>query len=170
MKHLLNLTLLMLAMLLKASGAGRIYLLELAEYRIEFAKKLGFMKVVNPREQDAAALIRSETGIGADIVYDVTGSQFRTAVDLVRKGGDVVLFGVNKRAKTELAQCEITTKEITVHGTWLANATFPEAVRILEQRMIDIEPLITDVIPLDLLGEGIRKLAQGQAIKVNVKP
>ncbi len=161
---------LMLAMLLKASGAGRIYLLELAEYRVEFAKKLGFMTVVNPREQDAAALIRSETGIGADIVYDVTGSQIKAAVDLVRKGGDVVLFGVNKRAKAELAQCEITTKEITVHGTWLANATFPEAVRILEQQVIDLRPLITDVIPLDQLGEGIRKLARGQAIKVNVKP
>lgn len=160
---------LMLAMLLRASGAGTIYLLEVAPYRIEFAKKLGF-EVINPVEQNAKEIIDAATGIGADIVYDVTGSQIKTAVDLVRKGGSVVLFGVNKRARAEIAQSEITTKEIAVLGTWLANATFPEAVRILEKKMIDVEALITDVIPLSDLKAGIEKLAKGQAVKVNVKP
>lgn len=161
---------LMLAMLLKASGAGKIFLLEVAPYRIEFARKLGFMEVVNSMEQDAGAIINAATGIGADIVYDVTGSQIKSAVNLVRKGGSVVLFGVNKRAAANIAQCEITTKEIAVLGTWLANATFPEAVRILEEGLIDIQSLITDVIPLGDVKSGIEKLARGQAVKVNVRP
>ena len=161
---------LMLAMLLKASGAGKIFLLEVAPYRIEFAKKLGFMEVVNSMEQDAGAIINAATGIGADIVYDVTGSQIKSAVNLVRKGGSVVLFGVNKRAAANIAQCEITTKEIAVLGTWLANATFPEAVRILEEGLIDIQRLITDVIPLEDVKSGIEKLARGQAVKVNLRP
>lgn len=161
---------LMLAMLLKASGAGRIFLLEVAPYRIEFAKKLRIAEVLNSIEQDAAGIIKEATGIGADIVYDVTGSQFRAAVNLVRKGGSVVLFGVNKRAVANIAQCEITTKEISVLGTWLANATFPEAVRILEEKVIDVESLITDVIPLERIKEGIEKLARGRAVKVNVRP
>ena len=55
-------------------------------------------------------------------------------------------------------------------GTWLANATFPEAVRILEEKIIDIAPLITDVLPLEALNQGIAKLEAGQAIKIVVRP
>ena len=161
---------LLICMLLKRSGVDRLYMLEVAPYRIEFARSLGIATVVNPKDTDAREAILRETGIGADIVFDVTGSQVVAAVDLVRKGGSVVLFGVNKRARSEIAQSEITTKEIAVMGTWLANATFPDAVRILEERSIDVEKLVTDVIPLDEIHKGIEKLARGEAVKIVVKP
>ena len=161
---------LMLAMLLKSSGAGKVFLLELAPYRIEFAKKLGAMQVIDTTSCDAAKIIADATGIGADIVFDVAGSQIKAAIELVRKGGKVVLFGINQRAHTEITQYDITAKEISVLGTWLANATFPEAVRILEEKIIDIAPLITDVLPLEALNQGIAKLEAGQAIKIVVRP
>lgn len=100
----------------------------------------------------------------------MTGSQFTTAVDLVRKGGKVVLFGVNKNAVNQIKQSEITTKEVAVLGTWLANATFPEAVSVLEQKSIDVGKLVTDVLPLDEVQQGIDKLAAGKAVKVIIKP
>ena len=161
---------LMIAMLLKRSGADKLYMLEVAPYRIEFAQSLGVVEVINPKYQDAKKIVYEKTGIGADLVFDVTGSQMAPAVDLVRKGGKVVLFGVNKRAESAMKQCEITTKEIGVLGTWLANATFPDAVRVLEARSIDVGKLVTDIIGLDQVHEGIDKLASGQAVKIVVKP
>lgn len=161
----------LIGMLLKASGASKIYMLETVDYRIEFVKKLGIAtRVINPIKEDAKAVILEETGIGADFVLDVTGSQAVPSIDFTRKGGTVVLFGVNKRARAELAQCEITTKEVSVLGTWLANATFPKAVSIVEQKAIDVGALITDVMPLDRIHEGLDKLAKGQAVKVIIKP
>lgn len=161
---------LMLAMLLEASGARNIYVLETAPYRTQFAKKIGpCWKVINPMEENAEEIIRQGTGIGADFVFDVTGSQAISAIRMVRKGGTVVLFGVNWRSKSELTQALITTKEISVLGTWLANATFNDAVRIIESKAIDLEKLITDVVPLDEIHAGIDKLARGQAVKVIVE-
>ena len=161
----------LIGMLLKASGASKIYMLETVDYRIEFVKKLGIAtRVLNPIKEDVPTIIAQETGIGADFVLDVTGSQAVSSINLVRKGGTVVLFGVNKRARAELAQCEITTKEISVLGTWLANATFPEAVRIVEEKAIDVEALITDILPLERIHEGLKKLSMGQAVKVIIKP
>lgn len=160
---------LMLVMLLKAAGAGRVYLAEVSPERAAFARGLEICRVLNPREEDVDAVVAAETGIGADIVFDATGSQIAAAIHAVRKGGTVVLFGVNKRARAEIAQSEITTKEISVLGTWLANATFPSAVKALESRLIPIEKLITDVIPLEDIHAGIRKLAKGKAIKVVVR-
>lgn len=161
---------LMITLLLKASGAGRIFLLETAPYRIDFARKLGAAEVLDPIHMDARKIVLDATGIGADFVFDVTGSQIVSSVDYVRKGGTVVLFGVNKNARAEVAQCEITTKEISVLGTWLANATFPEAIKILETQVIDVQQLITDVVPLEKIHEGLEKLRAGRAVKVIVKP
>lgn len=161
---------LMITMLLKAAGVSQIFLLETAPWRIEFAKNLDIAQIIDPIHQDAAKIILDATKIGADYVFDVTGSQMVSSINYVRKGGQVVLFGVNKKARTQVAQCEITTKEITVFGTWLANATFPEAIRILEEQIIDLNPLVTDVIPLSQIHEGLEKLRRGQAVKVIVKP
>lgn len=159
---------LMLGMLAKASGISNLFLLEAAPYRIEFAEKLNLGQVIDVTKQDAWDEIEKVTGIGADYVFDVTGSQIINAVKLVRKGGEIVLFGVNKKSVSSVAQCEITTKEITVHGTWLANATFPMAVKVLEEAVIPMEKLITDVINLDGLPEGIEKLRRGEAVKIVV--
>ena len=40
--------------------------------------------------------------------------------------------GVNANARPEIVQSRITQHEIDVKGTWLANATFPQAVKLLE--------------------------------------
>lgn len=161
---------LMITLLLKASGAGRIFLLETAPYRIEFAKGLGVAEVLDPIHQDTVKTVLDATGIGADFVFDVTGSQVVSSINYARKGGTVVLFGVNKKARAEIAQSEITTKELSVLGTWLANATFPDAIRILEEGVIDLQQLITDEIPLEEIHQGLEKLRKGQAVKVIVRP
>lgn len=159
-----------IAMLLEASGASDIYLLETAPYRLDFAKKLNpKWKVINPIVEKADDIILQDTSIGADFVFDVTGSQAISAISKVRKGGTVVLFGVNWKAKAELVQAQITTKEISVLGTWLANATFEDAVRIVEKKAIDMEKLVTDIIPLDDFDKGLAKLARGEAVKVVVE-
>lgn len=161
---------LMIAMLLDASGASNVYVLETAAFRIDFAKKLNpKWKVLNPIQENVDEIILNETGVGADFVFDVTGSQSVSAIQKVRKGGTVVLFGVNWKARAELTQAQITTKEISVLGTWLANATFEDAVRIVEEEAIDLKALVTDVMPLEDFEEGLSKLAHGQAVKVVIK-
>lgn len=159
-----------IAMLLKASGVSKIFLLETVPYRIEFAKKIGVAAVIDPINEAVKDIVMPETKIGADFVFDVTGSQVISSIDLVRKGGTVVLFGVNKKSVSQLAQCEITTKEISILGTWLANATFPEAVNMIEQRSIDLGVLVTDVVRLDDIHNAVEKLRKGQAVKIIVKP
>lgn len=161
---------LMIAMLAKASGIGKLYLLETSEYRREFAKKLDLGEVIDARNQKAKEIILNETQIGTDYVFDVTGSQMLQSIELVRKGGEIVLFGVNQKSVSEIPQCNITMKEITIHGTWLANATFPEAIKVLEEKKIDVEKLVTDILPLAQVKEGITKLADGKALKVIIEP
>ena len=160
----------MMAMLLKASGVAQLYIVETSPWRREFAQTLGLGTVVDPIEKDIKTSIIQETGIGADLVFDMTGSQGKLALELLRKGGEAVYFGVNQQAHWEFSQSIATQKEITIHGTWLANATFPDAIRILEKELNDIRPLITETVTLDHLMDSIRKLSEGKAMKIIVLP
>ncbi|GAH77240.1 unnamed protein product, partial [marine sediment metagenome] len=87
-----------------------------------------------------------------------------------RKGGRFLVFGVNTNAVVKIPQSEITFKELRVLGTWLANATFPKAVKIIESGILDLEKLITHRLPLEKIKEGIDLLNKREALKVMVNP
>jgi len=161
---------LMMAMMFKASGAGKVIIAERAPYRLEHARKMEIGRVVDVNDESLVDVVMAETGIGVDVVADVTGSQLATAIEVARKGGKVLVFGVNTQAVAQFPQSEVTFKELQVLGTWLANATFPEAVRVLESGVLNIGGLITHTIPLTDIHQGLEALARGEAVKIIVKP
>ena len=161
---------LMMAMMFKASGAGKVIIAERAPYRLAHARKMDIGRVVNVDKESLKDVVMEETGIGVDVVADVTGSQLATAIDLARKGGKVLVFLHFIMSIAQFPQSEVTFKELQVLGTWLANATFPEAVRVLESGVLDIGGLVTHTIPLTDIHRGLETLARGEAVKVIVEP
>lgn len=157
---------LLFVQLMKASGAYPIIVSEPSELRREFALKSGADFVVNPIETDLETFIKEKTGIGSDFAIDVVGSQLPAAVKVIRKGGKILLFGVNKKAHPEVVQSEIIFKEASVLGTWLANATFPKAVQILQSGVLNLKELVTHTLPLEKLEEGVELLRKGEGIEV----
>lgn len=152
--------------LFKASGVYPIIVSEPNPIRREFAKKMGADEVIDPIAQDVHATIHDWVDGGVDIAVDVVGSQMSSAIACARRGGKVLLFGVNTGATPSVQQSDIVQKEITVYGTWLANATFPEAVRILASGKVALEDLITHVLPLRELEKGISYLRTGEGVEV----
>ena len=92
------------------------------------------------------------------------------AIKCVRKGGTVLLFGVNAKALPAVVQSRITQHEIGVKGTWIANATFPKAVKILESGVLDLRTLITHTLPLERTLEGIELLRKGEGVEIFIDP
>jgi L-iditol 2-dehydrogenase len=161
---------LIMGMMFKASGAAKVIVAERAPFRLQHARKMNIGRVVDVTEEKLKDVVMEETGIGADVVADVTGSQLAAAIDCARKGGKVLVFGVNTRAVAQFPQCDVTFKELQVLGTWLANATFPEAVKVLESGVLNIKGLITDTIALTDIHRGLETLARGEAVKIIIKP
>jgi L-iditol 2-dehydrogenase len=154
----------------RLAGAAKVIALETSAYRQERARAAGWDLLADPAKDDVRELVLQETGIGGDVVVDAAGSALPLAVELARKGGRVLLFGVNTAARATVPQSLITTKEIQVLGTWLANATFPSAVQLLETGRVRTEELITHRLPLASLSDGLDLLRRGQALKVVIKP
>jgi len=156
--------------MLKAAGVYPVIVSEPMQFRREYAKKCGADYVFNPLEEDAAGFVSSITGKGADVVIEVVGSQLAEAVRTVRRGGKILVFGFNTKAEPKIIQHHIVLKEIQLLGTWIARSTFPAAVQILEKGTLDLERLITHVLPLNRIHEGIELLAKGEGLEVIITP
>ncbi len=154
----------------RASGAGSLIAADIAPFRLEFARRAGADRVVNPREEDLEAIVREVTGIGADVVVDAVGTLMSTALRLVRPAGTVILFGMNAQARAEIAQYDITRREIRVVGSYVGRHTFPLAIQMLERGVIRPEELVTHRLPLARFGEGLEHLRRGEAVKVMMVP
>lgn len=74
----------------KALGASEIVVVDVLEKRLDFAKKLGAMEVVNGMKEDTVIRCKELLGdLGADIVFETAGSQVtaKQTPELVMRGG-----------------------------------------------------------------------------------
>lgn len=156
--------------MMKAAGAHPVIVSEPSELRRKLAKKSGADYVINPLAQDLENFVRDIVPLGVDYSVDVVGTQMMEAVKVLRKGGTVLLFGVNGNARPEIAQSRITQHEIDVKGTWLANATFPQAVKLLESEVLNLRELITHTLPLQDTLKGIELLKSGRGVEIFINP
>jgi threonine dehydrogenase-like Zn-dependent dehydrogenase len=160
---------LMFVALLTLAGAAVVAVEPSAE-RGELARRLGAVDIVDPSSADVAARVRElGDGLGADVVVDAVGTQLPVALGVARKGGRIVLFGVDGRARAEIAQEHITRDELTIVGSFVGQDVFPAAIRLLEQGRLDLEPLVTHRIGLEELPKAVDDLRAGRAVKVEVE-
>lgn len=161
---------LLFLMLFKGAGAGKVFVIEPTEFRRQMAERFGATAVFDPKTEDCPAAVKAMTRIGVDVAVDAAGSLLPEALELVRRGGRVILFGVNQHAERRLNQYPITRHEISILGTFIQRTEFPKVVRILEAGLLPVENLITHRLRLNEVGEALEAMRSGKAIKAMVQP
>ena len=156
--------------LMKAAGAYPIISVEPNPMRREYAVKCGADYTIDPMSQNTKDEVMKITEIGADYAIDVVGSQLMVAIDMIRKGGACLLFGNNAKAMPTVVQSQITYKEARVLGTWLANASFDQAVKMLASGTLNLEFMVTHTLPLEEIHEAIDLMRRGEGVEVLVDP
>ena len=156
----------------RLAGAGTVIAVDLDDGKLELARRLGASHAVNARTADAAAAVRDLTGgRGADVVLESAGSPiaFRTTVEAVRPGGEVVWLG-----KTDL-QAEVALRwgalmgekriRRSSYGGARPARDFPRLAQDYLDGRLKLDELITQRIPLTAINEGFQALASGEAIR-----
>jgi len=156
--------------LLKAAGAKPIIAVEPNMMRREYALKCGADICVDPMAEDVREVVKDLTQIGVDYAIDVVGNQMPVTIDVIRKGGTCLLMGNNARANPNIVQSLITYKEAKVLGTWLANASFGQAVKLLDSGLLNLDFMITHTLPLEEIHEAIDLLRRVEGVEVLVDP
>jgi len=156
------------ALLFAASGAS-VIVSDMSEARLDVLRKAGIAQTINPGAQALEAGVRAFAPEGADVVVDCVGNQLDTALDLVRTGGRVSLFGMNSHARPAVRQNTITRNELTVYGSYVGVNMFPRAIAILERGVIKPSALISAIMPLEQITEALDFLRSGTAMKVAIR-
>jgi len=155
--------------LLDLAGAT-VVAVEPSPLRRSLALTMGAVAALDPEADDVCGRVLDATaGFGADATIDAVGTQMAMCLDLVRKGGRVVLFGIDTQARVQVCQSRITRDEIQVLGAYVGRDVFPSAVRLLEQGRLDLEPMVTHRVRLEQLPWALDRLRAGKAAKVIVE-
>lgn len=163
-----------------AAGAGPVYVSEPRAARRALAAECGADDALDPAETDPAEYVRSETGGGADVAFEVAGVEqsVNQALGTTRSGGTTTIVSIFEEEVT-LDPNTIVMPEQTVVGTAafeggpLSGREFGTTIRNFATGAFDPTPLVTARTRLDrIVEDGFEQLlADGsEEVKVLVRP
>ncbi|MBR6372851.1 MAG: hypothetical protein IKS20_06695, partial [Victivallales bacterium] len=56
--------------------------------------------------------------------------------------------------------------ELTIRGSFIIDNTMPRAIELLENRRLQLDELITHVLPLEKLEEGMALMRSGEGMEI----
>ena len=161
--------------LTSVSGALSVTAVDINEYRLKLAAKMGASKTINSKEQDPVAAIHADTeGRGAGVVLEMSGNDeaIRNAFRTVRNGGTVILFGLPSREVKLNVADDLIFKEAHIRGIVGREIfkTWYELEALLKSQKVDLRPLITHRMSLNQLDDAMKLVGSGNCGKIVLTP
>jgi len=159
---------------LKNSGCGQIFAVDIDAGRLELACSLGADEGFIAGQADIAAEVLGRTGNrGADIAVEAVGlaSTLNTSIDCLRKGGCLSLVG-NLAPEAGLALQKVVARELTLYGSCASAGDYPRCLEMLESGAVRAGELISARVPLAEGAAWFERLYRGEKglIKVFLLP
>jgi L-iditol 2-dehydrogenase len=140
--------------------------------RLELAGKLGAAATFVVGEQDEAAMMMLTEGLGFDVAFECAGAAASadTCLHVLKKTGlysQVGLYGKKVEFDHDLA----LKKEITITNSFASERTsWDRALRLLGNRQVSMQPLISAKLPLSEWRQGFRKAFEREGYKILLCP
>lgn len=167
---------LILAQLLKHSGARDVILIASTQGKLDMAEKMGIKTILMDRKDYSTHQdkLNSMYPLGVDLVVDATGSveMIRHGMTLLKKGGRLVQYAlVHGKEQVTLDPRLIFNNELTYMASFCQSHNFGRAVEALADKRVDGDMLVTHEYPLDKFYEALDENVNNRnSIKVVIHP
>lgn len=155
----------------RLAGAARIIAIDRDTTKLDLARQFGATHTLVAGESLVAEHTELASGRGADYVFEAAGNQtgFRTSVEIVRPGGQVVWLGkvpVNQEVAFRWGAL-MSEKKITRSSYGGANPVedFPLIVKAYLEGRLLLDEYVTGRISLDDINLGLDRLKHGLEIR-----
>jgi 2-desacetyl-2-hydroxyethyl bacteriochlorophyllide A dehydrogenase len=159
---------------LLADGVRRVVVLDRDPARLEAVASLGVTTVDPHAVNPEMALARLTDGRGADVVIDAVGATdaYETALEIVRRGGRVVIVGVysSQRVELQLGVAWIRGVSLVFAGETPVQALWGSTMDRVAAGVLDPTPLISHRLPIAAAPEGYDLFDRRVATKVVLDP
>lgn len=130
----------------RVMGATEIVVVDMIEKRLDMAKKLGAMEVINGKEEDTVARAKEILGeLGADIVFETAGARATAAqtTKLVMRGGKIMIVGTVP-GDTPVNFLSIN-REVTIQTVFRYANNYPMTIEAIASGRFDVKSMVTDI-------------------------
>lgn len=161
--------------LARICGAGFILAVDPLPSARDRALKLGADLALDPTTPDLAAEIRQLTDGGLDLAVDLVGANavLQQCVSSLGRGGRAVMVGLSlDRLDLEMSLLFGVQQHAVLGHLGYDRQHLDDLVTLLANGRLDLSTSISDVMPLDDIEEGVRRLAEkdGDPVRLLVKP
>ena len=159
----------LIALVCRHRGA-RVAVVEINQFRVEMLRRLG-LEVVGPGVDPVRFASEWTYGDGVDVAFEVTGhpGPVKAITEVVRVWGTISIVAIHSEPMPVNLH-RFFARELNLHGSRLyTRAAWEEAIRLGASGAVPLGPLVSRVIPLESLQEGMETaLAGGPVMKVLV--
>ena len=155
------------------AGASTIIAVDVADDKLEKAKKFGATHTINSTKVDPVAEVLRITGRGADSAFDFVGIPAVTAqgLDMVRPGGGLYLIGIlDPTATVPLLTIGLIGAQKRIQGVYMGSTTpkhdIPLYADLYLQGRFNLDDLLSKEIALDEINEGYEALHDSSITRV----
>ena len=132
----------------KSLGATDITVVDIMQKRLDLAKMLGASRVINGKEEDTVALIRSPELFGdhgVDLVFEAAGSAFtaQQAVQIVARGGKIMMVGTHSKP-VPIDFLKIN-REVTIQTSFRYCNNFPQTIEAISSGKFNVKDMVTHI-------------------------
>lgn len=130
---------LMTTMVAKASGAGKIVVVDVLKNRLEKAKEVGATATFDGRDQNIIEEIKAIVGpYGADLVYETAGSVItaKLGLQLVKRTGKFLIVGTIP-GETPVDFLSIN-REVTIQTVFRYVNDYPKTIDMINKGTLDV--------------------------------
>jgi threonine dehydrogenase-like Zn-dependent dehydrogenase len=160
-------------MVARAAGAGTLVAVDVSDYALETARRLGATHTINPAEGDMREAVYQILPEGPDLVVEAAGpiEAVRLMVSLLRRGTRWNLFGITTHEALELDGGLMHFLEARMDASFgTTPLAMEKAIRLMERGLLDPEQVITHRFPLSEVHQAVEVMASGQKNKVILHP
>lgn len=167
---------LMFLQLVRLKG-GRVIIVDKSKYRLEIARMLGAAEtLIATNPDDVVRSVRELTpeSRGADVVIEAVGlpSVWEQALQMVRKGGTVNLFGGTREGTSiNIDTILLHYSQLTIKGVFHHTPKHVQtAFSLISDRRFRVDPFLSGEYPLERVVEALKLHGQQEGIKFTIVP
>jgi len=142
---------LIILQLLKMAGAYKAVMVGTRDFRLEMAKQFGANLAVNVKNENPVEAVLNWCPEGIDLVVEASGKAdvLKDCIGVLKPGGSIVVFGIFSERLSDFDPSFLYYKEPAIYGSKGADGTFNEALQLMEEKKLQILPMITHRFPLE---------------------
>ena len=155
--------------LAKLSGAARIFATDKLNHRLEIARECGATDTLLADGNEAEKILSASNGRGLDVNFEAAGddgSAVESAVITSKRGATVVVIGIPSIDETRFTASASRRKGLTIKISRRMINTYPTAIRMVSNQMVDLSPLITHQYPMQEFKKAFKAAVNRQGGKV----